>query len=378
MDRNPDYEERVEAAHVDAALTPAPAAAPETLDPSPVPRQPPAAWCAQALIAPAREAGPDGLVYVASSDRRAEEIGRALRRFAPELEVLVLPAWDCLPYDRASPSRDVMGRRMAVLARLLDPAEAPRVLVTPVEALLQRVPPTRVLKSAFLRLRQGERLDREALQAYAARTGYVFDDRVDEPGEIAILGAVVDVYPAAAEAPIRLTLDEDDGIQEIKRFDPLSQRTEEPIDCALLGPASELVLEAPSEERPSGAEHRAPLTYGKMATVLEALPAARLVFDGRADQRAADFLDQVAEAQEARRQLAKDEPGEILAPDSLYLTLKAYRTAIAKHAMVEASPRGPRVDPALCRRAQSGPRVLGLCQGGAGRRRQGPPYGPAA
>ncbi|MGA0606880.1 DEAD/DEAH box helicase [Phenylobacterium sp. VNQ135] len=345
MDRDPGTDERAEAAHVDAALAPSPAAAPEAEPPREA-RQAPAAWCAQAVIAPAREAGADGLIYVASSDRRAEEIGRALRHFAPDIEVLVLPAWDCLPYDRASPSRDVMGRRMAVLARLRDEPDGPRVLVTPAEALLQRAPPEGPLRSAFFQVRQGERLDRDTLQAFAARTGYVVDDRIDEPGEIALLGLVADVYPAAADAPIRLTLDEDDRIVEIKRYDPLTQRTEASVDCALLGPASELILDEPGQERQPGAEHRAPLTYGRMADLLDAAPRARLVFDAKADQRALDFLDQVGEAYDARRQLAQDEAGEILPPDSLYLTRKAYRAAIARRAVleietvaVEATPR---------------------------------------
>src|ERR1700710_1097247 len=76
-------------------------------------RQPPTAAVAAALD---REAGPSLHVHLASSDRRAEEIGRALLGFAPGIETLVLPPWDCLPYDRASPSPDVMGRRLRVMA----------------------------------------------------------------------------------------------------------------------------------------------------------------------------------------------------------------------------------------------------------------------
>jgi transcription-repair coupling factor (superfamily II helicase) len=325
-------EERFVGAHADAPLAPAPAAAPDPAEGRA--GQPPAAWCAQAVIEAARAAGPDGLAYAASSERRADEIARALRQFAPDIEVLVLPAWDCLPYDRASPSREVMGRRMAVLAALAEPARGPRVLVASVEALLQRTPPASALKTAFLHLRKGETLDRVALEAFAASTGYVSDDRIDEPGEIAILGTVVDVFPAAADAPIRIGLDEDDRILEIKRYDPLSQRTEDPIEAAAIGPASELILPADAGPRAPGAEHRAPETYGKMATVLERMPRARMAFDAKAAGRAADFLDQVTEAHEARRLLA--EPDErLLGPDRLYLTLKAYRAAVARHTAVD-------------------------------------------
>lgn len=327
-------EERFAGAHADAPLAPGPAAAPESVGQA---AQPSAAWCAQAVIEECRAAGPAGLVYAASSERRADEIARALRQFAPDIEVLLLPAWDCLPYDRASPSREVMGRRMAVLGTLAEPSNGPRLLVASVEALLQRVPPASVLKTAFLHLRKGDVLDREGFRAFAARTGYVCDDRIDEPGEVAILGAVVDVFPAAADAPIRVSLDEGDRIVEIKRYDPLSQRTEDPIDAASIGPASELILPADAEPRPSGAEHRAPEAYGKMATVLERLPSARMVFDLKAGERAADFLGQVAEAHEARQLLA--EPDERLpAPDKLYLTRRACRAAVSRRAVVDLEP----------------------------------------
>ena len=333
MDRTPVDQEPLEAAHADALLAPSAAALPE-VGPAQAPVQPSASWCAQSILEPARAAGPVGLVYVASSERRADEIGRALRAFALDIEVLVLPPWDCLPYDRASPSREIMGRRMAVLARLDEAADGPRVLVASIETLLQKIPPAKAIRSAFLPLRKGEVLDREALQAFAERTGYVFDDRIDEPGEIAILGMVVDIFPAGAEAPLRIALDEDDRIQDIRRYDPLSQRTDDTLDLALLGPASELILPAGGPCRTPGAEHRAPVIYGKMASLLDRMPGAILAFDAKAEGRASDFLDQVTEAHEARQMLAAHDDERPLEPDKLYLNLKAFRSAAAKRSQI--------------------------------------------
>jgi transcription-repair coupling factor (superfamily II helicase) len=311
-------------AHADAALEPAPLPGPAPEPDAPVgeaPRQPPVAWIAQALLAPARAAGADGLIYVASSERRADEIGRALRPFAPDVEVLVLPPWDCLPYDRASPSRESMGRRMAVLARLIEPAEGPRVLVASIEALMQKVPPRAAYKGAFLKVAVGQTLPRAALEAFAQATGYVFDDRIDEPGEIAILGEVADVFPPAADAPVRISLGADDEVLEIKRYDPVSQRTEAPVPAVRLGPASELILDpADGGVRAPGAEHAAPQVYSRMETVLRLAGAARVAEDPRARARAADIDAQIQEAFEARRGL-----GDAAAPppERLYLTAKA-------------------------------------------------------
>lgn len=343
----------MDAAHADALLAPSAAASP-AVGPAQAPAQPSASWCAQSILEPVRAAGPDGLVYVASSERRADEIGRALRAFAPDVEVLVLPPWDCLPYDRASPSREVMGRRMAVLARLDEAADGPRILVASIEALLQRTPPAKAMRSAFLPLRKGEVLDRETLQAFAERTGYVFDDRIDEPGEIAILGTVVDIFPAGAEAPLRLALDENDRIQDIRRYDPLSQRTDDALAVALLGPASELILPADGLSRTPGAEHRAPEIYGKMASLLEWMPGAVLAFDPKAEGRAADFLDQVTEAHEARRMLAAHDGERLLEPDKLYLTLNAVHAAAAKRRTIAIDSQSVELIPRFSRERNPG------------------------
>lgn len=322
--------------HIEAplALSAAPSQGPDAASAA----QPPAAWWAQALIEPARRAGQEGLVFVAASERRAEEVGRALRRLASDLDVLVLEAWDCLPYDRASPSRDVMGRRMAVLARLDAGGERPRVLVLAAEALVQRAPPTRALRTGFLRLACGEDLDRAGLEAFASRTGYLFDDRIDEPGEIAILGGVVDIYPAAALAPVRISLGDDDRILEIRRFDPLTQRTDDALESLEIGPASELILD-PGVDRAPGAEHAAAEVYGKMGSVLERLPGATLVFDHLAQARAADFIDLVNEAYEGRLAIV-GETERPARPEALYQSLRGLRSAIARRRRLDLDARG--------------------------------------
>src|SRR5690242_15694635 len=96
------------------------------------------------LLEWARMAGPSGLIHVARSDTRAERLVRALHGLAPSLELLQLPSWDCLPYDRVGPSRAVMGRRIAALRRLAEPPQRPRLVVTTVDAIVQRLPPRHI------------------------------------------------------------------------------------------------------------------------------------------------------------------------------------------------------------------------------------------
>jgi transcription-repair coupling factor (superfamily II helicase) len=303
-------------AHADAPLQPAAVAASPHVRGSA--SQPPASWIAQALIGPAR--AKLCLIYIASSERRADEIGRALRAFAADLEVLVLPPWDCLPYDRASPSRECMGRRMAVLARLTEPASGPRVLVTSAEALMQRTPPRRVFKQAFMEIAVSRPLKRDRLEAFAAATGYVNDERIDEPGEIVLHGEVADIFPAGGETPIRVSFGEGEVVTEIKLYDPLTQRSEETIEAVRLGPASEVILSSKDKlEREPGVEHRAPEIYGRMETALKLAAEAAVAEDPLARSRARDFADQVREAFEARRTLADRGASSAAAPDRLYI-----------------------------------------------------------
>ncbi|WP_295243907.1 hypothetical protein [uncultured Brevundimonas sp.] len=157
------------------------------------------------------------VVFVATSERRADEIAAALSPMVKDAEVMVLPPWDCLPYDRAEPSRESMGRRMAVLAALNEGSARPVFLVASPDAIVQRTPSRERIK-ARLSLAAGEALDREALESFLTDMGYAADERVDEPGEYALLGAVVDVFPPASATPYRIALDEADRIVEIHAF----------------------------------------------------------------------------------------------------------------------------------------------------------------
>ncbi|MBI1684142.1 DEAD/DEAH box helicase [Caulobacter hibisci] len=300
------------------------------------PIQAPAAAIAAALARASTADGPS--VHVASSERRAEEIGRALAGLSSNLEVLVLPPWDCLPYDRASPSRDIMGRRMRVARRLSRDAGGGCVVITSPEALVQKLPPRAMLTDAFLVLERGRRLDRDALVRFAARTGYVSDDRIDEPGEIAFLGEVIDIFPADAARPVRIVLAADDLIDEIRTYDPLSQRSEGDIERLSLGPASEVILPAiqteqdliqAQEARWPGVEHGLPEHYDTLETLFDFVPKARLSIDLKAPARLADVEDHVLEAFEARRGLGGLEGPVASAPGALYLLGSDLQDALA-------------------------------------------------
>lgn len=342
----------------------------EILTPGPHAQQEPARVTVQAqasatAVALARQAAAlseGSLVHVASSERRAEEIGRALAGLAPDLDVLVLPPWDCLPYDRASPSRDVMGRRMRVLQRLAENA-AGHVVITSPEALVQRLPPTSALDGAFLILERGQTLDRHVLAAFAARAGYTADDRIDEPGEIAFLGEVIDIFPADAVRPTRIVVN-DETISEIRNYDPLSQRSEGGIERLFLGPASELISSDPGEETPRqiGCEHDLAAHYGAMQTLFELLPKAGVSFDAKSSARLADVEEHVIEAFEARRSLGGLDGQAVSAPAALYILGQDLQAALAGWKAVRLELQGIEPIPSLAAQRNPGRAFCDLVQ----------------
>jgi transcription-repair coupling factor (superfamily II helicase) len=292
------------------------------------------------LLRLADEAAGRGLLHVASSERRADELGRVLRGLAPGLEVLVFPPWDCLPYDRAPPSREAMGRRMAALRQLLRRQPA-RIVLTVPDALLQRVPPRPVCDQTSLTLRVGEAFVPEELSARLRRLGYVADERVDEAGEMAFLGQVIDLFPPAAGSPYRIE-HEDGVIRAIRRYDPATQLTADETEALVLDPASEAIRPGDGEEEDgaepaAGLEHRLPELYPALETLFDYLLGATIVLEPRAEERRRATLEHVADAYESRtalkaERLAAGRPP--LPPARLYLDEEEWAARLAGHPLV--------------------------------------------
>ncbi|MGI9509560.1 MAG: transcription-repair coupling factor, partial [Geminicoccaceae bacterium] len=188
-------------------------------------------------------------VHVARDAPRADQIAERLRFYAPELDVAVLPAWDCLPYDRVSPNGDVMARRLEVLSRLLGQGGAkPDLLIVTVNALLQKLPTADAIRSGLFAAKTGEKIDREQLLTCLARNGYHRVGTVVEPGDYAVRGGIIDIFPTGAEQPLRLDLFGDE-LEAIRGFDPLTQRSLGKVKRIDLLPMSEVLLDEASIER---------------------------------------------------------------------------------------------------------------------------------
>ena len=149
--------------------------------------------------------------------------------FAPEVEVLTLPGWDCLPYDRASPALRVMAERFATLNALQSKREKPQLLVSTATGATQRVLTPFRIRQLTRRIAEGERIEREALVEQLNSLGYQRSDTVAEHGEYAVRGSLIDVFPAGAEQAFRLDFFGDE-IDSLRRFDPSDQRSTDKAD----------------------------------------------------------------------------------------------------------------------------------------------------
>ncbi len=168
--------------------------------------------------------------------------------FAPEVEVLTFPAWDCLPYDRASPALRVMAERLATLEKLQAKRNGPQLLIATANAATQRILTPFRIRQLTRRLAEGERIERDRLIELLVANGYQRTDAVHDAGEFAVRGSIVDLFPAGEEQAIRLDFFGDE-IETMRRFDPADQRTTGKAEAFTLMPASEALLDEETIKR---------------------------------------------------------------------------------------------------------------------------------
>ena len=265
------------------------------------------------LLDALRAAGARHALHLAPDEARAATIARFLAAAAPGIRVVLVPGWDCLPYDWASPSVAAMGRRMAALAALAH--HGPTLAVAAPGGLLQRTVPPEAAPARTLRT--GERLDEPEFLAWCAAAGYRDDERVDEPGEVALRGTVIDLFPAGDDRPLRLAL-EDGRIASIRPFDPVTQRTDGARDEARIHAATEMPDGAAAER---GAEHWLPDRRDDLVPLAAHLDDPALFATPAALDAADRFLAALAPARDERHRAEVDGGGHWrpLAPAALYL-----------------------------------------------------------
>ena len=145
------------------------------------------------------------LAVVCRDGARMQQLARALEFFAPDLPLLQFPAWDCQPYDRVSPHGGVLAQRLTTLARLsrLKGSEKPLIVLTTVNAVVQRVPAREIVAAQALSVAPGHVVPMDSIVAWLEHNGYSRSSTVREPGEYAVRGGILDLFPAGLDQPVR-------------------------------------------------------------------------------------------------------------------------------------------------------------------------------
>ncbi|MEZ5708708.1 MAG: transcription-repair coupling factor [Blastomonas sp.] len=310
------------------------------------------------LLADLARAAKGRLVFVASDDAAMHALADIVPFFAPETEIIEFPAWDCLPYDRASPSLAITARRLTALHRLQRPASGPSLVLTTVNALTQRTLTPFQIRQIGLELKPGLVIEREDLTAKLQRQGYVRTDTVADAGDFAVRGNLVDILPAGRETGLRLDFFGDE-LDTIRAFDPGSQRSVDRVERHLLLPASEALLDADSIKRfrsayretfgagatndplyqavsdgrrLAGMEHWLPMIEERMATLFDHLGDDSVILcDGAAATIAEQRFEAINDYHDNRVRVMADASGSYrpLRADALYLSPDEWQDRLA-------------------------------------------------
>jgi len=318
---------------------------------------------ARALLVAEAARSHDGLLVAVTRDtQRAHALEDELRMFAGTLPVLHFPDWETLPYDVFSPHPEIVSQRIATLYQL--PSVKRGVLVVPAATLMQRIAPRAHIAGAGLMLRKGQKLDLANEQRRLEACGYRHVPQVAEPGDFAVRGALIDIYPMGADEPYRIELF-DDEVDSIRSFDAETQRSQQQVEKVELLPAREFPVTEdaakafrnrlrerfPIDVRrcplyqdmkegvtPGGIEYYLPLFFEQTATLFDYLADNALFVLGEGTHEASEqFWIQTAERYDQR---AHDIERPVLPPGELYLSPEQLREQLNKRLRVEVVASG--------------------------------------
>lgn len=316
----------------------------------------------------------DGLVltYVARDATRMAQVAEALAFFAPHLQVLELPAWDCLPYDRVSPNSAIVARRLTTLGRLARgvKGEGPTILLTTVNSALQRVPARDWAAEQALALSPGNRIPLDTIIQWLEMNGFSRTPTVRETGEYAVRGGIIDLFSPGTEEPVRLDFF-GDTLESIRSFDPETQRTLAQKKSLGLVPMSEVVLEPETisrfrrnyvsmfgaadrddvlyhtiseGRRYPGMEHWLPLFHERLETLFDYIADCPIVLDTADQDAVKERLEQIQEHYAARidalegSAISSGVPYKPAEPNNLYFGADEWTTTLSDRAVGRFSP----------------------------------------
>ncbi len=303
-------------------------------------------------------------VFVARDGRRMQRMAEVLEQLLPGHQLLQVPAWDCLPYDRVSPNAVTIASRMTSLSLLASGGAKGAIVLTTVNAVIQRLPPRAVVEKMSFSARPGQVVDSDRLVAWAAGNGYLRVPTVRETGEFAVRGGLIDLFPPGAEQPLRFDFF-GKQVETIRTFDAGTQRTTGTLKSIALAPMSEVLLSedgikrfrqryttmfggntvddplyaaVSAGQRFPGVEHWLAFFFESLDPLAAYTGDAPFVFDEQAREAYADRQEQVADYYEARETARHEkQPAGAAAPYKPVPPAQLYET---ERGLYDLPPRG--------------------------------------
>ncbi|MGZ5848206.1 MAG: transcription-repair coupling factor, partial [Ramlibacter sp.] len=313
-----------------------------------------------ARLAEREKAAGHPTAIVTSGAPDAQRLMDELAFFAPDLRCALFPDWETLPYDTFSPHQDLISERLATLWRISQ-GEAD-VVIVPATTALYRVAPPAFLAGYTFQFAVKQKLEESKLRAQLTLAGYNHVTQVVSPGEYAVRGGLIDLFPMGSAVPYRVDLF-DDEIDSIRTFDPDSQRSLYPVPEVRLLPGREFPMDEPARARfrsrwrellegdptksriykdmgngvaTSGIEYYLPLFFEETATVFDYLgPQAALVLHGDLEPAFQRFWQ---DTKDRHRLLQGDPERPILPPEALFLTTEQFYGKANEHAQLALRP----------------------------------------
>ena len=309
------------------------------------------------------------VIHIARDDKRLYELHEAIKFFAPDTPLLIFPSWDCLPYDRISPQADISAVRMATLAKLVHKPLKNLVLLTTVNAATQRIPKRTVVRNAIFSASVNQRVDEAELKSFLVRMGFSQVPTVMEPGDFAVRGGIIDIFPSGETGPVRLDLF-GDVLESVRRFDPVSQRTMSKLIEVEVTAASEVILDESSITRfrqnyriefgavrsddplyegissgrkYQGIEHWLPFFHNGLETLFDYLPNASITQDDNVTSVRLARWEMIFDQYQARK-IALNDKKQIdsvykpISPEQLYVNAASWMEQTANRRVLQFHP----------------------------------------
>ena len=312
-----------------------------------------------ARLAQARMAEKRLLVIITAEPADAQRLADELPFFAPDIKTTLFPDWETLPYDTFSPHQDLISERLATLWRIHS-GEANVVLLPATTALTRLAPPSFLAATTF-QFKQKTKLDEAGLKAQLTLAGYNHVSQVVSPGEYAVRGGLIDLFPMGSPVPYRVDLF-DDEVDSIRTFDPDTQRSLYPVPEVRLLPGREFPMDEaarttfrnrwreklegdPTKSRiykdiaqgiaTAGIEYYLPLFFEQTGTIFSYLgedeKRAQLVLHGEVDVALERFW---TDTRERHRFIAADPQRTVLAPEEIFQRSDEFYANANRHAVL--------------------------------------------